>query len=1209
MQRWFAHRPLVAAVAALTTLSLLSFSIVGCPEAQQPREPAEQEDPNQEDPTNEPTEPQEPGRPVEPPVLEPEPGQPGQPQPDPNQPGQPTPGNAFLGFFEPFSTKAVRPPETVTIDYTLALDFNTSVASAQLIAAKDANADGQPDGDPVVLQTITPAEGRNTATFNSQTAVDKGLLTNGFVRLLVGVRVVTSAGKEFEGYASGAVLVDSVVPTASFIGAGVKGGSLDQEDHLVTKDNTWVVKLRTNDNAPHKITLLLDRDTNPLSGNEIELLVQTVPAGEAERTVEIPLAARASGTFYYYVVVTDGAGGPSFYLSNANTGELTRLAITNRLVGSYDLNRLDPNSAAYSNASGPSRGAILQGFNFNDLAGSTIASVPDVNNDGIEETVFASRFGKPFIVNSHGIGWGEAFLLYGSSSRIRDVIELNRNAVGPGALSGLAFPGIRPPVTQPWTQGLADITVVPDMDGDDLAELVFSFPRTESISLAAPVSAGSQNQYQYQHPDLRADLPGMGSLEYNAIKNDGTWDNGKAQFTRGGIVIVSSHNSLLQDPEELNRKGDRVMDLHEVGQLFNSMSSPALFSFPRLAVPDDPACEDCEPNVYDPQTNECTSGCADCGGIPNNEAETEYNTTIVLLDSSFSNQGPGGFLQTWNYQDENQTLFQGTPLANQRPWPLGLPPAIDLICEEQCLTLFDWYRWTPPCMGVGLPGTNQVCIGAWQASGLPPSIAWTGFYGPDSTPQIFTMTGASYPAPVGARLLGQSANDRFGAAVASDDTWLYIAAPNRTALPSDVPSLGNQARNNSGIVYMYRAKAPAAQGGPTRSQLWIEPEMTWPNVDAEAPTRTDYTMPVPHQYIIETIGSVRGFAAPTAVTAGGTACTEEVTTEGVYSPTWWYSYYPYPVGTSGYYVDRTPQIVGPHNNAQVSFVKALGDVNDDGVPDFAVGSGDIRQNFSNPSQPTGAIIGGVFIVFGRTTGLEGDYLLEKLVLAPSAPDRLHGVALFGSATQEKLGRVFDAAGDFNGDGVDDVLVGSEGFDGNRGQAVVILGSPTLESPANGWTVADIVAAGRAIRFSGAAQGDLAGANVAGAGDVDGDGLDDVLIAAPGAEGGKGAVYLVYGAASLVGQDVSLADIGAVDVPGAKLVGRAATDMLGGGSVSYSGTNPGSPQTGITAFSRGVAKLGDIDGDGRGDYAVSAMLADPNGRSDAGEVYVIYGRGD
>jgi hypothetical protein len=287
-------------------------------------------------------------------------------------------------------------------------------------------------------------------------------------------------------------------------------------------------------------------------------------------------------------------------------------------------------------------------------------------------------------------------------------------------------------------------------------------------------------------------------------------------------------------------------------------------------------------------------------------------------------------------------------------------------------------------------------------------------------------------------------------------------------------------------------------------------------------------------------------------------------------------------------------------------------VNADGIPDVAVGSKDISRTFTEPQNPSGPTVGAVFIVFNRQTGLEGDYLLDRMALAPSAPNRVHGVLLRGTTADEQMGRVFDSAHDFDGDGVTDVVVGAAGYDANRGQAVVILGSTTLESPAGGWTVDDILVAGRGIRFTGGAAGDLAGANVAGAGDVDGDGRGDILIAAPGAAGGQGVVYLIYGAPGLGGQELSLSQVGTLALPGVKFLGRGATDQLGGGQIEYPGSagiylNPNSNPS--TIYSRGVVGLGDIDGDGYADFAISAMLANPNGRVRSGEVYILYGRGD
>jgi glycosylphosphatidylinositol phospholipase D len=402
-------------------------------------------------------------------------------------------------------------------------------------------------------------------------------------------------------------------------------------------------------------------------------------------------------------------------------------------------------------------------------------------------------------------------------------------------------------------------------------------------------------------------------------------------------------------------------------------------------------------------------------------------------------------------------------------------------------------------------------------------------------------------------------------------------------------------------------------GDPPTTEL-----LSWPNIDAEIPDRVDYTMPVPHQYIVEAIGSLRGNPAtgrtnrqfgtgpdecPPGYDPAGSFAGEELDNTDQPAANVCASYTPYPVGTSGYYVDRTPQIVGPHAQSRITYVRALGDINDDGVRDFAVGSELIRENVA---AGTGAEVGAVFLVFGRPTGVEGDYLLEQLALDPSNPSRLNGVLLRGASAGEKLGRVFDDAGDFNNDGIDDVIVGSEGSSGSAGEAIIILGSRTLLSPAGGWTPAAAVAAGRAIRLAGVNAGDLVGANVAGAGDVDGDGFDDVMVAAPGAAGGRGAVYLVYGRNSTV-LELSLSQLGTIALPGARFVGRAVGDFIGAGAKNVTGTDPANGTT--TATSRGLARLGDVDGDGRGDFAIGAMLADPFGVTDAGEIYVLYGRGD
>ncbi|MFH1746749.1 MAG: FG-GAP repeat protein [Planctomycetota bacterium] len=521
--------------------------------------------------------------------------------------------------------------------------------------------------------------------------------------------------------------------------------------------------------------------------------------------------------------------------------------------------------------------------------------------------------------------------------------------------------------------------------------------------------------------------------------------------------------------------------------------------------------------------------------------------------------------------------------------------------EVGCEIQHRWYNWTEEAMCfAGIPGTqaSYACQGAWiVVGGMPPISAWTGFY-PRTSPTDYT---------IGARILGQTKDDSFGTSVEYDGKFMYMGAPNRTALSTDVPELLTD-RTNAGVIYRMRTNLEGATGGLGRLQLWVEPGRAFPLVDQERMNRADYTMPVPHQYIIETVGSISGNYSYQTQPAAGAAISNDCftpTPAEVVPADALYSYTPYPASNSGYWVDRTPQIVGPHANANIGLVRALGDVDDDGnAGDFAVGCPKATADLTGG----GDVVGGVFIAF-QYPDPESNYLLDRI--ASLGAGRLRGVWLRGKTQtfppNSIIGEAFDGAGDFNGDGISDVIVGMPVSPNNQGEVVVILGSRTLQSPQSGWDFDEVVAAGRAIRFAGAAAGDKAGFNVAGAGDVDGDGYADILIAAPGADGGAGTVYLIYGSDQYdpaVQAEYSLADAGTVDFPGVVFHGKPGSE-LGGGTVTKNVYHNGN----ITVHPRGLAALGDIDGDGLADVAISAIRAQPNGLQNAGEVYIYYGRGD
>ena len=185
------------------------------------------------------------------------------------------------------------------------------------------------------------------------------------------------------------------------------------------------------------------------------------------------------------------------------------------------------------------------------------------------------------------------------------------------------------------------------------------------------------------------------------------------------------------------------------------------------------------------------------------------------------------------------------------------------------------------------------------------------------------------------------------------------------------------------------------------------------------------------------------------------------------------------------------------------------------------------------------------------------------------------VKLVGPVPGDEVGRSVVGAGDVNGDGFDDILVGAPFKATSTGGAFLVYGSASLNGTVN---LADADA-----KFRGGPV-DVAGWSVAGAGDVNGDGFDDILVGAThvddptSAESGVGAAYLVYGSASLAGS---------MDI------GDANATFLGEDAVDLAGTS--------------VAGAGDVNGDGFDDVLVGAPNNDHDGGLfGEGAAYLIYG---
>ena len=180
-------------------------------------------------------------------------------------------------------------------------------------------------------------------------------------------------------------------------------------------------------------------------------------------------------------------------------------------------------------------------------------------------------------------------------------------------------------------------------------------------------------------------------------------------------------------------------------------------------------------------------------------------------------------------------------------------------------------------------------------------------------------------------------------------------------------------------------------------------------------------------------------------------------------------------------------------------VSAAGDVNSDGHDDFLIGGRFDSESYDFAGQ--------TYLILGKVSGWAMDSSLSDA-----------DASFWGEAAHDSAGASVSGAGDVNGDGYDDFLIGAyqnaEGGD-NAGQTYLIFGK------ASGWAM-DTTLGDSDASFWGEAAGDGAGASVSGAGDVNGDGADDLLIAAPhNSEAGlaAGQVYLIFGE-SAVGPELS-----------------------------------------------------------------------------------------
>ncbi|MDH5715254.1 MAG: hypothetical protein OEZ30_06800 [Candidatus Aminicenantes bacterium] len=242
---------------------------------------------------------------------------------------------------------------------------------------------------------------------------------------------------------------------------------------------------------------------------------------------------------------------------------------------------------------------------------------------------------------------------------------------------------------------------------------------------------------------------------------------------------------------------------------------------------------------------------------------------------------------------------------------------------------------------------------------------------------------------------------------------------------------------------------------------------------------------------------------------------------------------------------------------------ASGDVNGDGCDDVI-----ISAPHADPGGRTDA--GETYVIFGASFS-SPPYTID---LSTTAADIIVCGAADGDYSSFAL-----ASGDVNGDGYDDLIIGAPWADpGGRfhaGETYVIL-SDSFPSPP--YTI-DLSTTPADITVCGAVAGDYSGCAVA-SGDINGDSYDDIIIGAREADNAGGETYVIFGGSLLF--PPYTADL-STQQANITVCGAEANDRCGWAVAS-----------------------GDVSGDGYDDIIIGAPYATPDGRTYAGETYVIFG---
>lgn len=355
-------------------------------------------------------------------------------------------GQASVEVFSPLSDLAIPGGTPVEVNWRAVATTAYAVVDVFL----DFNVEPENGNEIVVLNNLALSE---TTALIDTTRLEAG-------EYLVGVRVEEVGKVVAFDYAGGRLVINQAPDL--FFTSPRNNFRFDRAARInPTFDVAW--SLHDPDSIV-SVQVFLDPDELP-NGNEVLLRTSNSQTGDSF-SFDLPTASFEFGTYRLLALVSDGVDTFSFYAPGG-------IVLRSRLAGPIDLRDMHLPETGIS-------GAVFEGFNPRDNAGSLVASAQDIDSDGFDDLFILAQFGKPdYIVNRQRTGVGEGYLVYGRTQRFSGVLNLNSTGT---LFRGEIYGGV-PEVADPIrpSRGITSFAVLTDWDGDGVRELAFGIPFTDSL--------------------------------------------------------------------------------------------------------------------------------------------------------------------------------------------------------------------------------------------------------------------------------------------------------------------------------------------------------------------------------------------------------------------------------------------------------------------------------------------------------------------------------------------------------------------------------------------------------------------------------------------------------------------------------------------------------------------------------------------------------